>query len=75
MVSSVTLNSANSKQLASGGSDGVANVWDLASGTCAATLHEHCGAVYSVAFSPKGMLIYASEDGTVKVWQHAIESE
>src|SRR5262249_50829214 len=46
--------SADSKRLASSGSDGTVRIWDLSTGREALTLRGHDGWVYCVAFSPQG---------------------
>ena len=55
--------------LASGAADGTVKLWDVATNTNVATLDEHTGPVWSVSFSPNGMLLASgSADGTVKLW-------
>jgi len=52
-----------------GGDEGKAIVWDLASGKALLTLSGHEGPVRGVAFSPDGVrLATASLDGTARVW-------
>ncbi len=61
------------KLLASGGSDRIVNVWDLAGGITAARLTQsienHADWVFGVALSPDGKsLLTCSRDKTAKVW-------
>ncbi len=75
-------------RLATASEDGMAKVWDVATGQELLTLAGHTGPVWSVAFSPAcisqpdggpercGMrLATAGEDGTVKVWDVATGQE
>jgi WD40 repeat protein len=56
-------------RLATAGVDGMARVWDTASGQELLTLSGHTGQVWGVTFSPDGTrLATASADGTAKVW-------
>jgi WD40 repeat protein len=60
--------SADSRQLVTGGLDGLAKVWALPSGLELATF-EHADAVTSVAFVPgTSLLVTGSRDGTARIW-------
>jgi WD40 repeat protein len=62
--------------LASGGADGVAKLWSVATGQERAALKGHAGEVLGVAFSPDGKtLASASADGTVRLWDTATGRE
>jgi len=56
--------------LATGGSDGTARLWSLATGRAVKTLHASARhGVYGVAFSPTtSLLATADGDGTVRLW-------
>jgi WD40 repeat protein/serine/threonine protein kinase len=54
--------------LATGSSDGLVNLWNLATGNEVRRLPKHSGVVKSVAFSPDGsLLVSGSYDGTMKL--------
>ncbi len=58
--------------LASGSGDGTVKLWDVGTRELIATLEEHATWVYSVAFSPDGIVLASgSGDGTVKLWDVA----
>jgi DNA-binding beta-propeller fold protein YncE len=68
--------SPDGKQLAAGGCDRLARVWDLSAGGANAkleqTVESHSDWVLGVAFSPDGTkLLTASRDKTAKVWDLA----
>lgn len=44
-------------------------VWDLATGTCLATIDAHEKIITSVCLRHDGRLVSASHDGTVKLWE------
>jgi len=55
--------------LATGGRDGTARLWDLATGQCLHTLQGHADTVYRVAFSPDGtLLVTGSYDSTARLF-------
>jgi WD40 repeat protein len=55
--------------LATGGSDGVVQLWDRNSLARRRALAAHRGAVLAVAYSPDGRrLVTGGEDGSVRVW-------
>jgi WD40 repeat protein len=61
--------SPDGTQIATGGDDGLAIIWDIASGKPLLTLTGHEGPVRSVDFSPDGTrLATADLDGTSRIW-------
>jgi WD40 repeat protein len=61
--------SPDGSMLATASQDGIARLWDPATGALIAKLTEHKAAVDDVAFSPDGTkLLTGSDDGTAKVW-------
>jgi len=54
--------------LASGGSDGMVQVWDARTGQQQFQLAGHRGPVHSLAYSADGTLASAGQDGTVWIW-------
>ncbi|MGE3806399.1 MAG: WD40 repeat domain-containing serine/threonine protein kinase [Gemmataceae bacterium] len=54
--------------LASGGSDGLVILWDVARRTETRRLRGHKRAIRSIAFSAQGTLASASDDGTIHLW-------
>jgi WD40 repeat protein len=68
--------SADSKQLASAGSDGVVRLWDPAAGKLARSLSGHRGLVWSVAFAPDGKtLASGGTDRSVRLWPLAKDDD
>lgn len=61
--------SPDGKRLATGNSEGMAAVWDVATGQQILSLFGHTRTVFAVAYTPDGShLATASGDGTVKIW-------
>jgi WD40 repeat protein len=61
--------SRDGARVAVGGTDGVARIWDVASGQPGPTLRRQSGAIYSVAWSRDGTrLATAGQDGSVVIW-------
>src|SRR6185369_4298160 len=53
----------------SGSNDLTAKIWELETGACLTTLHEHTHKVYSVAITPDGeRILSASVDASIRVW-------
>jgi WD40 repeat protein len=45
------------------------NIWDVQTGQCVLTLQGYCDRVFSLAFSPDGLLLASgSEDHLVRIW-------
>jgi WD40 repeat protein len=62
--------SADGRQLATACADGLARIWDVASGELVATFTGHQDDVNWVAWSPQGgQLATAASDGTVRLWE------
>lgn len=56
-------------RLATGSQDNTVRLWDTESGACLATLAAHAGVVYSVQYSPDGLLLASGGfDKAVHVW-------
>lgn len=61
--------SPDGQYLATGGEDGKLKLWNVQSGFCFVTFHEHSSAVTSVAFSGnKKFVVSASLDGTARAY-------
>ena len=61
--------SADGKQIAAGGNDHVAAIWDTESGIKIAALKGHAEIIQSICFSPDGTrVLTGSWDQTAKVW-------
>ena len=61
--------SPDDSRLVSGGADGTARVWDVATGERLLTLTGHTGPVEDVLYTPDGrQIVTSSSDGTVRAW-------
>ncbi len=60
--------SPDGRWLASGGTDEIIRVWDLAKGTVARELAGHTNAITGLAFGPDGALYSVSDDHTTRRW-------
>ena len=68
MVWTVVFSQDGTRIVTSSG-DGMARVWDAATGVEVAVLRGHANVVTSAVFSPDGMrIVTASGDGTARVW-------
>jgi WD40 repeat protein len=55
--------------LVAGDDGGPMTFWDVKEGICLRTMHEHTGPVWSVNFSPDGMLASGGNDnGKILLW-------
>lgn len=61
--------STDGQLIATGGEDGKVKLWNLHSGFCFITFHEHTSAISSIVFSGnKKFVVSASLDGTVRAF-------
>jgi WD40 repeat protein len=61
--------SPDGRRLATSNSEGIAAIWDVATGQQILSLFGHTRPVFAVTFTPNGShLATASGDGTVKIW-------
>ncbi|CAN8073524.1 unnamed protein product [Agarophyton chilense] len=84
-VNVISWNKSETHLLVSGGDEGLVKVWDMRSLTSApdeapkpaAEFNQHTEAVTSVQWNPtdSSMLCVSSEDGTVSVWDLAVERD
>lgn len=75
IVNSVAF-SPDSKQLASGGTDSMVHLWDVATGNCIDTLAGHTDWVTSVAFSDDGETLASwGIEKTVRLWDLETKTE
>jgi WD40 repeat protein len=68
--------SPDGQRIVTGSTDGLAKVWEAASGRALHTLKGHADWVISAAFSPDGQrIVTGSDDRTAKVWDAASGKE
>ena len=60
-------------RLAVGTWDGKIKLWEVASGTCVATIYGHEDAVKSLAVLGGGRLASGSYDRTIMIWDSALQ--
>eukprot|EP00118_Oscarella_pearsei_P014686 m.127668 g.127668 ORF g.127668 m.127668 type:complete len:691 (+) comp37932_c0_seq27:393-2465(+) len=61
--------STDGQHVATGGEDGKVKVWDLATGFCFVTFHEHSSGITGVEYTQGGQVICSSStDGTVRAY-------
>ena len=63
--------SPDGRLLASGGSDGVAKIWDIESSSLLNVLPSKTPAVYTVTFSPDGRLLASGSHDQIQIWSVA----
>ncbi len=55
--------------------DGMVNIWEIASGDLLRQIAGHDGIVHTAVFMPSGDIRTAAEDGVMKVWDAALDSQ
>jgi WD40 repeat protein len=66
--------SADGRQVVTAGADKTARLWDAATGELKKTLKGHEDTVIYAAYTPAGLIITASKDSTVRIWNDQGES-